>query len=78
MNNVIGIYCGRLVYNGQEWNGDIIRKYGGGGSETWAIELAYHLKKMGFDIIIFNDIDSPYIDEYGVNYIPHKMFNMFS
>lgn len=53
------------------WDEKIYRENGLGGSETAAVEMAMHLKKLtGSRVIIFQQRDKPFTAESGVEYIP--------
>lgn len=75
MKKVIGIYCGEMSYNnGQQWNSEIVRANGCGGSETWAVELSSEFRKLGFHVIVFCNCPAWIFDEEGVEYVPYWLF----
>lgn len=72
MKKVIGIYCGNLT--DYKWDEQSIIKNGGGGSETWAVELAKAFNDFGFHVIVFGNPDCWKFANSGVEYVPHQMF----
>ena len=75
MKKVIGIYCGDFSYNSNKyWDSDIIRSEGGGGSETWAVEIASAFNRLGFHVIVFGKPEYWKFDGEGVEYVPYSLF----
>ena len=46
MKKILGIYCGKL--GGYHWDEETILTRGGGGSETWAVEIARELERLDY------------------------------
>ena len=74
MKKVIGIYCGDFTYNGKNWDSDVVRNGGAGGSEIWTVELASEFNKLGFHTIVFCCCDVWHFDNEGVEYVPFWLF----
>ena len=72
MKKVIGIYCGNIAY--EPWDENLILKNGGGGSETWAAELAREFQRIGFHVIVFGMPPCWEFAESGVEYVPYELF----
>lgn len=72
MKKVIGIYCGDLT--DYKWDEESILRYGGGGSETWAVELAKAFQEFGFHVIVFGNPEVWKFAESGVEYVPFQMY----
>lgn len=71
MKKVIGIYCGGGS-SLKQWDDEIVRNHGAGGSETWAVEVASEFQRRGYHVIVFGN--PPYwrfaVD--GVEYVPKE------
>jgi hypothetical protein len=72
MKKVIGIYSGG--YSDNFWNEESILNEGGGGSETWAVQLAQEFQKLGFHVIVFGNPEMWCFSLSGVEYLPKRMF----
>ena len=73
MKQVIGIYCGNLT--DYYWDENTILENGGGGSETWAVEIAREFQSRGFHVIVFGNPDCWKFASSGVEYVPFSMFH---
>lgn len=72
MKKILGIYCGKL--GGYHWDEEIILAKGGGGSETWAVEIAREFQKRGFHVILFGETERWHFAPSGVEYVPCELF----
>ena len=72
MKKVIGIYSGGFTE--EFWNEESILTHGGGGSETWAVQLAREFQRMGFHVIVFGNPQMWCFSLSGVEYLPKAMF----
>ena len=72
MKKIIGIYCGNNWRS--NWDEETIRNCGGGGSETWAVELSEEFQKLGFHVIVFGKPKLHHFSDAGVEYVPWQDF----
>ncbi len=72
MKKVIGIYCG-IPYD-YFWDEESVLEHGGGGSETWTVEIARVFQKKGFHVIVFGCPNRWKFAPSGVEYVPYTMF----
>ena len=72
MKKILGIYCGKL--GGYHWDEETILTRGGGGSETWAVEIAREFQKRGFHVILFGEAEKWQFAASGVEYVPCELF----
>lgn len=64
--------------NAYEWDEELAKTKGMGGSETAAIEMGKFLKKLtGRSVKIFNQRSSPLVSESGVEYLPVHLVNEY-
>ena len=72
MKKVIGIYCG--IPGDHHWDEETVLQNGGGGSETWTVEIARQFQKKGFHVIVFGWPDRWKFAPSGVEYVPFTLF----
>ena len=73
MKKVVGIYCGELS-EVKPWDEQTILENGGGGSETWAVEIARNMQLYGYHVIVFGEPNCWKFCSSGVEYVPYQMF----
>lgn len=73
MKKVIGIYSGG--FTDYFWNEETVLKEGGGGSETWTVQLAREFQNLGFHVIVFGNPEMWCFSLSGVEYLPKSMFS---
>ena len=67
------IYCSLTT---QEWNPDVVRNIGAGGSEEAVVQLSERLKQRGFNVTVY--ANTPQSQEYdfdGVKWLPFMAWN---
>lgn len=68
----IAYYCGETNH---EWNPDLFKTKGFGGSEEAVINLSREWVKEGYNVTVFNSCGNSEIVRDGVTYKPYWMFN---
>lgn len=66
------IYCGNTV---QQWNGELFKTKGMGGSEEAVVQLAKQYVKLGWNVIVYNNCGYKQVISDGVLYRPFWEFN---
>ena len=68
----IAYYCGQTIH---EWNPELFKTKGFGGSEEAVVNLAREWSKMGYNVTVYNSCGPTPMTADGVVYKPYWMFN---